>query len=154
MIAKPLHLRIGDAREGRGGRNTDAGHEGEQRIAQHRGHSKAARQTAQQSIEPAIDVGHRPGLADEFPHQQEQWNHRKDKVANCLIGGRGQHRLNGTKCVDVRAGNKENTQRTGHPQGNSDVDADRHEGDQADDQQDGNIYFEHKLRSLSVAARG
>ena len=54
----------------------------------------------------------------------------------------------------VRAGDEEDTQRAGHTQGDGDVYADGHQGDQAHDKQDCDIGFEHVSDSLFVARQG
>ena len=151
MISKPPHLRIGDAREGCGGRDADPGHEGEQRIAQDRRDTEAAGQAAQQAVQPAIHVGDRSRFADEFTHQQEQGYDGEHEFADRFIGCRSQHGLDGAEGVDVASGHEENPERAGHAQGDGDVHADGHQGNQAYDQQDGDIGFEHGSGSLFVA---
>ena len=144
VIAVALHFRGGDARKGRRRGNADTGDERKQRVADHRGDGQAAGNPVQQAVDAAVDVGHGSRLADEFAHQHEQRDDRKDIGADGLIGRRRQHALDGMEGVGVGAGDQEDAERAGHAERDGDVNADGDQDDKTDDQQNGGIDFEHR----------
>ncbi len=139
-----LHLRIGNARERGSAGDAHAGDEGKQRIAEHGSDRQPSGNVAQPAVNALVDVGHRARAADEFAHQHEQRNDREHVVAQRRIGGRAEH---AGDHVHV-AGHQIEAERAGHAERDGDMHAQRHQHQQADDQDGGDTDVEHSKRPL------
>jgi hypothetical protein len=143
VVAVPLHLRIGDAGEGRRRGDADPGDQREHRVAENGGEREAAGNALQRAVDAAIDVGDGAGAGDELAHQHEQRDDGEDVVAQRLVGGARQHPLDDGEI----AGDQIDAQRARCAERHRDVDAEQHHPDEADQQDDRDIDFEHALAS-------